>query len=191
MVRVANLIGAVMGAGAEGSRRAGVPRRSARRGDFSASSGRRWSHLPFGRGVSLAAPVRRCRPPRGLPSSVRACRGIHRADRCHGSTRHTLSLQRVPHGEVVPGQTHAPVQVLQTDLHDGTALIDRQGGDGRVTALDLDQQRLVTKVAWLYHVRQMRQRDIALRLEMSQSLRLALAGSRPGQRHRPHFGRCS
>jgi DNA-binding transcriptional regulator LsrR (DeoR family) len=36
-------------------------------------------------------------------------------------------------------------------------------------ALDLDQQRLVTKVAWLYHVRHIRQRDIALRLGISQS----------------------
>jgi DNA-binding transcriptional regulator LsrR (DeoR family) len=38
-----------------------------------------------------------------------------------------------------------------------------------VTALDLDQQRLVTKIAWLYHVRNVRQRDIAARLGISQS----------------------
>lgn len=34
---------------------------------------------------------------------------------------------------------------------------------------DLDQQRLMTKVAWLYHNRHMRQRDIAERLGVSQS----------------------
>lgn len=34
---------------------------------------------------------------------------------------------------------------------------------------DLDQQRLMTKIAWLYHNRQMRQRDIAERLGVSQS----------------------
>ena len=33
----------------------------------------------------------------------------------------------------------------------------------------LDQQRLMTKVAWLYHNRRMRQRDIAERLSISQS----------------------
>ncbi len=38
-----------------------------------------------------------------------------------------------------------------------------------MTALDLDQQRLVTKIAWLYHVRNVRQRDIAARLGISQS----------------------
>ena len=34
---------------------------------------------------------------------------------------------------------------------------------------DLDQQRLTTKVAWLYHNRHLRQRDIAERLGISQS----------------------
>jgi len=37
------------------------------------------------------------------------------------------------------------------------------GNDG------LDQQRLATKVAWLYHIRHLRQRDIAARLGISQS----------------------
>lgn len=38
-----------------------------------------------------------------------------------------------------------------------------------MTTVDLDQRRLATKVAWLYHVRQLRQHQIAGRLGISQS----------------------
>ena len=40
---------------------------------------------------------------------------------------------------------------------------------GVAAAGDVDQQRLMTKVAWLYHNRQLRQRDIAMRLGITQS----------------------
>ena len=39
----------------------------------------------------------------------------------------------------------------------------------RVTSVDPSQQRLVTKVARLYHVRGLRQAEIAARLQLSQS----------------------